>query len=735
MSDLLGAELDDALLELAASARGAPFWLTELFLGLREEHLVGAENGRAVLRAVRLPARLRDTMRDRLGRMSPAARNAASVASVLGRRFTFDVVARVLDVSPSDLLEPVRELLEAGILVEEEDRLAFRHDILREGVLDSLPGSARGALERQAARVLLQSGALPVEVAAQLAASARPGDSEAIDVLMTAAKTVGASDPGEAAALSRRALELTLHDDPRRGPLVAQTAILLHASGRLEEATVFADHALTDLLTPDQESEVRFAIAGMFSLSSDVRADASRRALALAVLSSGDRARHLARLAYNVLAAGRRTEVQQLLPEVRRVATLVGDSSVLFSLQLTAAGLRYQEGDFQESLDQVEAIVSGGAPEAETARLRIAQEWRSVMLATLDRFDESVHVSALGLESAQRDSQAWAVRLWEQWRGRQRYQLGEFSDAIATLEGMYRPEARPPSLGINDASALSALAGSALHAGDRQLMQRCAELAAVTLRDGTPELRRHDAWILAQQAMADGDAARGRTLMTSLDVPEDEPILPFWPVDVVDDPQLVRLGLAAGDHHLAERACAIVAERAERNPHVHTIRGAAAHALGLLNRDPEALTEAIRHYQQSPRRPALASALEDAGATAAGDGRTGEAIELLGRALELAAEMGARWDATRIRKRLRDLGVRRRLITPERPASGWEALTSSELAVVWAITGGMTNGQAGEHLFVSPHTINSHLRHIFAKLGINSRVELARMAGQHDRSR
>jgi DNA-binding CsgD family transcriptional regulator len=96
--------------------------------------------------------------------------------------------------------------------------------------------------------------------------------------------------------------------------------------------------------------------------------------------------------------------------------------------------------------------------------------------------------------------------------------------------------------------------------------------------------------------------------------------------------------------------------------------------------------------------------------------------------------MGATWDASRLRRRLRDLGIRRRLTRPERTDRGWGALTESELAVVEAITSGMTNREAAGHLFLSPHTVNMHMRHAFEKLGINSRVELARIAAEHSRA-
>jgi DNA-binding CsgD family transcriptional regulator len=89
---------------------------------------------------------------------------------------------------------------------------------------------------------------------------------------------------------------------------------------------------------------------------------------------------------------------------------------------------------------------------------------------------------------------------------------------------------------------------------------------------------------------------------------------------------------------------------------------------------------------------------------------------------------GATWDARRVRGRLRVLGVRRRFVSAERPASGWAALTDSELEVVRLVAGGLTNRDAAERLFVSPHTVGTHLRHVFTKLDVNSRVELARIA-------
>lgn len=62
------------------------------------------------------------------------------------------------------------------------------------------------------------------------------------------------------------------------------------------------------------------------------------------------------------------------------------------------------------------------------------------------------------------------------------------------------------------------------------------------------------------------------------------------------------------------------------------------------------------------------------------------------------------------------------------PAAGsgpWDAVTPTELAVAGLVAEGLTNAQIGERLFVSRHTVESHLKHMFRKLGVTSRAQLA----------
>jgi DNA-binding CsgD family transcriptional regulator len=70
-----------------------------------------------------------------------------------------------------------------------------------------------------------------------------------------------------------------------------------------------------------------------------------------------------------------------------------------------------------------------------------------------------------------------------------------------------------------------------------------------------------------------------------------------------------------------------------------------------------------------------------------------------------------------------------------RPGFGWAALTAAELGVVRLVVEGRTNREVAKELFLSPHTVDSHLRHAFRKLEVSSRVALTRVAIENERSR
>jgi hypothetical protein len=233
-ADVLGAPPGGDLLRTLAGVQGNPFLIVDLLAGLREENLVSVVGGRARLAENRVPHRLEDSMRRRLSRTTPAGARVVTVAASLARQFTLSQIAAMARLPVADLVDPVREVIDAGIFTEAGGRLAFQHDLAREAVRAAVPDAVRRALDREAADVLLAGGALPVEVAAQLAESAEPGDVAAVRALADAAESLGMTDPSASADIANVALSLAPSRHPLRGPLVARRTVSLFAAGRAQ---------------------------------------------------------------------------------------------------------------------------------------------------------------------------------------------------------------------------------------------------------------------------------------------------------------------------------------------------------------------------------------------------------------------------------------------------------------------------------------------------------------------
>src|ERR1700682_6063760 len=68
----------------------------------------------------------------------------------------------------------------------------------------------------------------------------------------------------------------------------------------------------------------------------------------------------------------------------------------------------------------------------------------------------------------------------------------------------------------------------------------------------------------------------------------------------------------------------------------------------------------------------------------------------------------------------------------DRPAFGWDSLTDAERRIADLVAQGLSNRQVANRVFLSTHTVAFHPRHIFWKLGITSRVQLARIAAEQE---
>jgi DNA-binding CsgD family transcriptional regulator len=187
---------------------------------------------------------------------------------------------------------------------------------------------------------------------------------------------------------------------------------------------------------------------------------------------------------------------------------------------------------------------------------------------------------------------------------------------------------------------------------------------------------------------------------------------------------LVRQALAAGRDELASAVTTELEEGALRSP-ASSAAGAALLCRGLVEHDPHLLLDAVARYREIPLRPDLARCCEDAAGLLATTSRRQEAITLLHEAAAIYAEIDAAADSARVDTALRGLGVRRRRTRPSRPSFGWESLTPMETDISHLVAKGLTNPEIGARLYISRRTVETHLSHVFRKVGLASRTQLA----------
>jgi len=190
---------------------------------------------------------------------------------------------------------------------------------------------------------------------------------------------------------------------------------------------------------------------------------------------------------------------------------------------------------------------------------------------------------------------------------------------------------------------------------------------------------------------------------------------------------LVRAALAAGDPELAASVAEAASALAQAHPGQQALAASAAHCQGIARRDQACLSEAARRH---PDPWARASATEDLGVLHGAQSHCDQAVHDLKEALAGYQEAQADRDSARVRLRLRKLGVRARHWSagPGRPLTGWDSLTETEQAVARLVAQGLSNKQLSARMYISDHTVAHHLRQAFRKLGIASRVDLARIA-------
>jgi DNA-binding CsgD family transcriptional regulator len=661
--------------------------------------------------------------------LSPAGAQVVKVASVLGPSFTVNDLSAMTGQPASGLLSAVEETLDAGVFVDDGGQLAFRHDLFRQAVYASIPAAMRPALHRGAADALLAAGAPIVRVATQVAIGAEPGDEAAIDILTQAIGELFGTSPGAAADLALRVLELVAEEDPRWPGVVAMAVGVLGWAGRVDEARKVGERFLAGRDVPvGLEAEIENGMRRAWGQSShepfptplpdhlvtDPSIPAPLRAN-LVVLTQ---------LAATYLEPEER--VKGSLAYARDLIAGTDDRETAATLLAVECNLAWEHGRLSDAYQLAQAALdrAGGTPPSFTAGT--IESTTAIAVGAVGQPAAALKLLGIGHQTASACGNSFFMTLCTSERAVVLLELGRVNDARAEARAAFE-SADDLGFGYFLSQSVGVLVETSIRQGD------LSEAAAATHRllsiggNDTPSKER--SWVVALCEDANGrPGTAAEALAPVIDRLRHSRYL-MYPSRL---PQIVGLALRAGRPEYAEVAVRAANELAGRNPGVRCVAAVAAHAEGLLRSDPLALAHAVELLAKGEQPLATALAQEDLGQVLAKSNEEESAVDNLEAAYDAYVLADAYRDIARVRRALAGLGVRKRQRVVARPDRGWASLTGTESTVAWIVAQGHTNRETAAQLYVSPETVNTHLRHVFTKLGVRSRVELARFVIEHE---
>ena len=614
--------------------------------------------------------------------------------------------------------------MDAGLLTAEGDRLAFRHDLVREAIYHDLPVAVRKGLHRQAGAVLGGAG-VPVErIASHLVLGAAEGDAQVVVWLREAAQLSVPRAPATAVRLLQRALEIADPDDPNRDTIAADLVEPLLLTGRLQESESAAGVVLARAPEPTVEVAVRTRLASVMAMG--VRYPEAVHQLELASMLAPDEARASLAAAKSVLLvlAGQLARAREEADRAVEAAERLGNEHALCLGLQAQAMIALAEGFLDRSASIAErAVTVVRRNDAAWSNQVVPELWLGTALADGDQLGEAEVVLQAGRSRAERAGDLARLPLYQWAIAEARLSAGHWDDALAEAQvglGLIEENANH----VGDVFAKALCAHVALHRGDPSLARSEVDdarrvLVAAPVEVGFEWMSWIDALLLeaqGQPAEALAALARAWDLIA--------PLRYLQATSRAMGPDLVRMALAADD---VPRAVSVTEEleRSARRGPTATARGLARRCRGLLTADPAVLLEAVAAHRPGPRPYLLAAACEDAGMALGRTASAGDAVPLLDEAVETYERLAATWDVARVRSAQRALGLPHPRHQPRRVRFGWDSLTPTELKVVNLVAEGLTNRQIAERLFVARRTVATHIEHVLQKLGHSNRVELA----------
>ncbi|MFD4205274.1 LuxR C-terminal-related transcriptional regulator [Micromonospora tulbaghiae] len=337
----------------------------------------------------------------------------------------------------------------------------------------------------------------------------------------------------------------------------------------------------------------------------------------------------------------------------------------------------------------------------------------AVLLADASRFDQCDEVlEAIRARMTRAGRTGWEGR-WSGARAHCLMRAGRLGAAVSALDSRPVAELAPSELVIHALAALR----------DGDVAKSARYVRRAKLAGGRPA---EYGWVALQLAEAQHGPEHARSLLAET-YGTDLRLRDLLVHEPAAAPFIVRAALACDERSTAQWVCRLISDLADGL--FPAFRAAEAHAHGLLHQDPGQLSRARRLYPDIWSRARVAEDIADLAHDAAGGGQSRARLRTTGalqEALSLYSEAAAARDFARVRSRLRSVGV---YDTYARfgGASGttFVDLTSQQERIVRLVADGLTNQQIADQMFVSSHTVNFHLRSIFRKIGVNSRVELA----------
>jgi DNA-binding CsgD family transcriptional regulator len=718
LAGLRGAEaaalLDGALPavvreELVGVTGGNPLALLELPAALTDDELAG----RAPLRlGLPLNERIEQAFMARVAPLADDARRLLLLAAAddSGEVGTLLRAAEGVGVEP-DALDAVER---AGLLSADGARVRFRHPLLRSAVYRAA-GFAERRAAHQALAASLGDDADADRRAWHRAAAATPPDDDAAEALArTADRAASRGGHTAAARAMERAAELD-SDSQRRARRLVAAAGSSALAGRVGHAVALLDRAEPDLRDPMARG-MAMRVRGMASMAIGRPADAyALLADAARAVLPADRPAGLGLLMRACMAAavsGDPGAIHGMLAELdteprtdaERFPSLLMNGISRLIAGDAATGVASIEqalalADDVEVVEQVQQAGGGAIFVGDWVRARRYFD-RAIVLAR-DHGAIALLPETLGLRAL--------IALWER----------RLVDAAADADEAVR---LADDIGAGNARALpvAVLAWLAGLRGDEEACRRHAdEVLALALERGLALPAGLATWALAQLDLATGRWDEALVRLTAVEEVRPGFGHPFLPV--LSSWDRLEAAVHAGHPDAAERALARFAPWAQ-------VAGA-AWAVPVLA-DCRALAApadaADAHFEAAIESVDRASPLDRArihlhyGEHLRRDRRRIDARVHLRAAFDGFEWLGATPWAERALRELRATGERAR----KRHLSPLAELTAQELQVARLVGEGATNKAVASQLFVSPKTVEYHLRKVFAKLGISSRMEL-----------